>query len=116
MERYTKRCHASGSGFNDLCQDTESIGRWKTGEKENECIYMTREKFDNLVLACRKEWCAGWSKEYREMDETKLLETVTEYMENWLMIQCKEEQVVIRPAAGRLAGVYPDDFKGGTKE
>ena len=50
------------------------------------------------------------------MDETKLLETVTEYMENWLMIQCKEEQVVIRPAAGRLAGVYPDDFKGGTKE
>ena len=88
----------------------------KLEKKENECIYMTREKFDNLVLACRKEWCAGWSKEYREMDETKLLETVTEYMENWLMIQCKEEQVVIRPAAGRLAGVYPDDFKGGTKE
>ena len=50
------------------------------------------------------------------MDETKLLETVTEFMENWLMIQCKEEQVVIRPAAGRLDGVYPDDFKGGTKE
>ena len=79
--------------------------------EKRRAVCMTRED-----CWCSEEWCAGWSKEYREMDETKLLETVTEYMENWLMIQCKEEQVVIRPAAGRLAGVYPDDFKGGTKE
>ena len=57
----------------------------------------------------------GWSKEFREMEETKLIETVRTYMENWLMIRGEADQIVILPAAGRLAGFYPEDFMGGTE-
>ena len=67
------------------------------------------------MLGCRKEWKKGWSKEFREMEETKLIETVRTYMENWMMIRWEENQVVILPAVGRLAGFYPKDFMGGTE-
>lgn len=83
-------------------------------KQENELILMTRKEFADLILACRGEWNGGWSKEYREMDEDRLVETVMEYMKNWLMIRCDEIQITIFPSVGRAAGFYPDDFEGGT--
>lgn len=82
-------------------------------KKENECICMAREAFAGIVRECRAEWNTGWSKEFREMDESRLLETVLGYMKNWLMIRCDENEITVLPAAGRLAGFYPADFKGG---
>lgn len=95
-------------------QDELDIG--KLEKTENERIFMSRKKFADLVHECRDKWLAGWSKEFREMDEKKLLETIVKYMEDWLMIRCENEQIVIYPATGRLSGVYPDDFKGDVKK
>lgn len=95
-------------------QDDLAIG--KLEKTENERIFMSRKKFADLVHECRDKWLAGWSKEFREMDEKKLLETIVKYMEDWLMIRCENEQIVIYPATGRLSGVYPDDFKGDVKK
>ena len=95
-------------------QDELAIG--KLEKTENERIFMSRKKFADLVHECRDKWLAGWSKEFREMDEKKLLETIVKYMEDWLMIRCENEQIVIYPATGRLSGVYPDDFKGDVKK
>ncbi len=99
-----------------ICQKIQ--GKLAMGElekMENECISISREKFAELVYECRDEWRMGWSKEFREMDEAKLLETIMKYMEDWLMIRRGKEMVVICPAVGRLSGVYPDDFEGETK-
>lgn len=85
-------------------------------KQENECIYMTRNEFADRILSCRREWSRGWSKEYRETDEKRLVETVLEYMRNWLMIQWDERQITIFPSVGRLAGDYPEDFEGGAGE
>lgn len=95
-------------------QDELAIGNLE--KTENERIFMSRKKFADLVHECRDKWLAGWSKEFREMDEKKLLETIVKYMEDWLMIRCENEQIVIYPATGRLSGVYPDDFKGDVKK
>lgn len=95
-------------------QDELAIGNLE--KTENERIFMSRKKFADLVHECRDKWLAGWSKEFREMDEKKLLETIVKYMEDWLMIRCQNEQIVIYPATGRLSGVYPDDFKGDVKK
>lgn len=95
-------------------QDELAIG--KLEKTENERIFMSRKKFADLVHECRDKWLAGWSKEFREMDEKKLLGTIVKYMEDWLMIRCENEQIVIYPATGRLSGVYPDDFKGDVKK
>lgn len=85
-------------------------------KQEDESLPMTREEFAELILSCRREWKNGWSKEYREMDEHRLVENVLEYMKNWMMIRYDETQVAILPSVGRCAGFYPDDFKGGTGE
>lgn len=82
-------------------------------KQENECISLRMEEFERIVLACRGNWKDAWSKEYREMDEEKLMENVLEYMKNWLMVRCVDAQVVVLPSVGRVAGVYPEDFKGG---
>lgn len=82
-------------------------------KQEDECIYMTKEAFADIVISCQRAWSGAWSKEYREMEADKLIETILAYMKNWLLIRCEETQIVILPSVGRLAGFYPDDFKGG---
>lgn len=78
--------------------------------QENETITITRQEFSELVLACRKKWNAGWSKEYREMDAGKMVDSVRVYMKAWMFIRENEDKVIILPAAGKLAGFYPEDF------
>lgn len=95
-------------------QDWLSEGRLK--KQENECILMKMEEFSVLLEECRREGEKGWSKEYREMEEEKILENVLEYMKNWLMIRIKGEAITVFPAVGRMAGIYPQDFKGGMEE
>ena len=95
-------------------QDWLAEGRLK--KEENECIPMKMEEFSALLEECRREGEKGWSKEYREMEKEKVLENVLAYMKNWLMIRIEDEEITVFPAAGRLAGMYPQDFKGGMEE
>ena len=80
---------------------------------DNELIFTTSGQMSDIILQCRKNHSAGWSKEYREMNEELLVENVLEYMKNWMMIRFFDEQIIILPAVGRTAGVYPEDFNGG---
>ena len=80
---------------------------------DNELIFTTSGQMSDIILQCRKNHSAGWSKEYREMNEELLVENVIEYMKNWMMIRFLDEQIIILPAVGRTAGAYPEDFNGG---
>ena len=95
-----------------ICRDL-SDGRLT--KQENECISLTREEFAGLVRACRDAWEQVWSKEYREMDDEKLLRNVTDYMKNWLFLRTVGERIVLLPSVGKLTGFYPDEVQGGTK-
>ncbi len=100
-----------------ICEGIRSMaerGVWT--KEENECIYVGKEDFIHLILECRFRWREGWSKEFREMDDAKLVESIVAYMKNWMMIRCGDGKVTILPAAVRVTGYYPADFKGGTKE
>lgn len=79
-------------------------------KQENETIEFQIQQFDDLILECKNRWGAGWSKEYREMDDRKLLATVKKYMKKWMFVQECEDIVIIKPAVGKLAGFYPEDF------
>ena len=95
-------------------QDELAAGSLK--KSDNECIYVDRYEFEHIILSCRKKWLFAWSKEFREMEKTKFVETVKEYMKNWQMIRCEDERIVIYPVAGRVSGVYPSDVNGGAKD
>ena len=89
----------------------EAAEEGKLQKRENECISLTQKEFDDFLFSCRTKWKNGWSKEFREMEKEKLLQTVTEYMKNWMMLKLVENQVLLFPAVGRTAGNYPEDFR-----
>ena len=41
--------------------------------------------FPDIIVGCRNKWKNAWSKEYCEMDEDRLVETILKYMEDWMM-------------------------------
>lgn len=120
-------------------RDRVEHGSLKT--EANECIYMSREEFANMVWECRETWKEAWSKEYREMDGQRLLKNVLEYMEQWMMLRAdggarepgaggletegleakgleseslepqEMAELCILPSAGKTAGFYPADYQ-----
>lgn len=84
----------------------------KLVKQENETMTITKQQFSELILTCRKKWSTGWSKEYREMDEGRLVDTVKNYMTEWMFIRKDEDMIIILPAVGKQAGFYPEDFEG----
>ena len=89
--------------------------RLREGElvkQENEIITITKQSFCDLILECREKWIVGWSKEYREMDEGKLVGVVKNYMESWMFIREYADMIMFLPAVGKQAGFYPEDFEG----
>lgn len=83
---------------------------------DNECIYVDEGDFDDFILHCRESWVNAWSKEYREMSQERLVNSVKGYMRSWMLIRKEENCIVILPAAGKTAGFYPTDFAGGRDE
>lgn len=79
-------------------------------KKENECICLTKKEFADFLFSAKEQWQSGWSKEYREMEKEKLLRGVLEYMKNWMLLKVVDDQIILLPAVGRTAGVYPEDF------
>lgn len=82
----------------------------KIKKTENECIVMGNAMFTDLLRFCREKWRQGWSKEYREMDEKKFIDTVYLYMSHWMLLKKEGTNVILLPATGRQTGYYPGDF------
>lgn len=89
-----------------------ALSESKLKKEENETIKLTKLQLRAYILECRSRWQAGWSKEYREMQEEKLVDTVMKYMKDWMMIRENGEEITIMPAVGKQRGFYPEDFKG----
>lgn len=79
-------------------------------QEEDGRIYIDEERFARLLLRCRDRWKDAWSKEYREMEQEKLLKTVKGYLTYWMMAEQDEAGIWILPAAGKTAGFYPKDY------
>ncbi len=80
--------------------------------EEDGRIYLNEERFERLLLDCRGRWKDAWSKEYREMEQEKLVKSVKEYLTQWMMAEEAEGGLWILPAAGKTAGFYPKDYMG----
>lgn len=95
-----------------VCADIrQNVRNGKMPRQENETILLTKAQFADAVRECRDKWRMGWSKEYREMDEKKILEAVKGYMKDWMMLRETGEEICILPAAGKQMGFYPEDFE-----
>ncbi len=98
-----------------LCRflrEKAKTGVWE--RRQDECIVISKKEFQTELYHCRDRYRSAWSKEYRDMEDTKLLRAVVSYMKTWMMLGERDEEIIIYPAAGKIIGNYPEDFQ--TKE
>ena len=80
-------------------------------KRQDECIIASKKAFQEELYDCRGRYSPAWSKEYREMEDDKLLTAVISYMKSWMMIDESDGEIVIYPAAGKMIGNYPAEFE-----
>lgn len=80
-------------------------------KRQDECIIASKKEFQEELHDCRGRYSPAWSKEYREMEDDKLLTAVISYMKSWRMIDESDGEIVIYPAAGKMIGDYPAEFE-----
>lgn len=102
--------------FNRILQE-----KLQTGEIQvplNEQISIPREAFQRFAEECRERFGAAWNKTYREMTFGEIYREMADYMKELMLIEEKQDEIVIRQAAGKITGVYPADFslEGGQNE
>ena len=79
----------------------------------NDLIYISNIEMQKLVRKVKQDYQKGFSKEYREMQEEKLLEEIVKYMKEFDMIRESEEskEYIIMPICFKIIGKYPKDFE-----
>lgn len=85
----------------------------KTGDWElplDECLRVPEAKFRDAVEACKRRYGSGFIKTYRDMTTSDFYREVKAYLESLDLVEAVGDQVVIWPAAGKIAGQYPWDY------
>lgn len=80
-----------------------------TADERGCCL--ERQKFYDMIFGCREKYSRGFSKEYKEIPDSKLADAVTEYMEKYKMIEIENGAYILKDGVFRTAGRYPEDFK-----
>lgn len=76
-------------------------------------INISEIEFIKIVREVREKYSKGFSKEFRELGEDKLVTEVVNYMEQFDMIRYDEEtkEYTIMPICFKIIGKYPKDFQ-----
>ena len=88
-------------------------GTW--AKRQDGCIVVSTEEFQEELYHCRDKYRTAWNKEYREMDGPKLIKAVMSYMGSWMMLGQCDGGIIIYPAAGKIIGSYPSEFEAKEK-
>ena len=78
-----------------------------------EDIVISRQQFLMISEECKRQYGSGWIKTYREMTMGEFCKKLKEYMILMEMIMEKYDQIIVYSIVGKVAGCYPEDFKGG---
>ena len=58
-----------------------------------------------LLYTSRERFGAAWNKTYREMTFGEIYREMADYMKELMLIEEKQDEIVIRQAAGKIMGV-----------
>ena len=85
----------------------------KIKENINDTINISEIEFVKLVREVKEKYGKGFSKEFRELAEDKLLIEIVNYMKQFDMIRHNEEtkEYTIMPICFKIIGKYPKDFQ-----
>ena len=117
-EKNFKNTFPENSGISDvvLFVNTEIRGKMETKEYQkdiNDLIHISEIQLTKLVREVREKYSKGFSKEYREMAENKVVSEVVKYMKEYDMIRENKnlKEYIIMPICFKIIGKYPKDFE-----
>lgn len=90
----------------------EKVGSGEFAVESNESIRISKETFRGLLEECKARFGAGFIKTYREMVTEEFFQEVSSCLISLELVEEQREDVLIRPALGRVVGKYPADFTG----
>ena len=112
----------SGNAISDVCllcfgqiQEKIASGEWK--RSQDETIFVDEVEFENLIKEIKRKFGEGFTKELRQMPEGEFAKAIIDSMEQLMFLKrIKDEQLVLYPAIGKLAGKYPKEYEEQLKE
>ncbi|MEK4230361.1 TIGR02678 family protein [Solibacillus sp. FSL H8-0538] len=82
--------------------------------RENGEIILTESQFNQIVDDLKQQFGLGWSKYFRDKSTNAIRIELVGALEEWIMAECDDTFIKIKPLLGVLAGSYPNDYEGGT--
>lgn len=92
-----------------VIRDRIDSGIWR--READECVHVSEDEFDDLILGCHKRWKEAWGVGFREMEPRKAMEEIKEYMKAWMMFRKEDGRIRLFPIIGKVSGSYPADYK-----
>ena len=83
----------------------------KLSVQEQDTIAMSKMKFEEMLLDCKRNYQSVWSKEYREMSKEKYLQQVKAYMQQWMLISEEADSIVVYPSCCMVGGQYGEELE-----
>lgn len=90
----------------------QNLREGKFKKNINDTIDISEIEFVKLIREVEEKYSNGFSKEFRELPEDKLVVEIVDYMKQFDMIRYNEEarEYIIMPICFKIIGKYPKDF------
>lgn len=112
-----KNTFPTNKGISDVVLFVNREIKQKLEEKKyekdiNDLITISNIQMSRLIKEVKEKYQKGFSKEYKEKEEEKLLQEVVSYMKEFDLIRTKEDtnEYIIMPMCFKIIGKYPKDF------
>lgn len=94
-----------------LCaQLREEIVQGHYLRREDDTVLLSGWEFRHEVERCRAQWGNGWGSQMRAMSLERVIQELTDYMAEWMLLEKLEDDILLAPAVGKLVGHYPASF------
>lgn len=94
-----------------LCaQLREEVLQGRYLRREDDTVVLTSREFQYEVEQCRARHGNGWGSQMRAMSLDRVVQDLTDYMAQWMLLEKLGDDILLYPAAGKLVGNYPASF------
>ena len=100
-----------------LCtQLREEIAQGRYFRREDDTVLLSRREFRYETERCRSLCGNGWGSQLRAMSLDRIVQELTAYMAQWMLLEEMEDDILLYPAVGKLVGHYPASFHNEIRE
>lgn len=94
-----------------LCaQLREEVLQGRYFRREDDTVLLTGREFRYEIERCRARSGNGWGSQMRAMSLERVVQELTDYMSQWMLLEKLGDSVLLYPAVGKLVGSYPASF------